>query len=226
MKHDVNEPVYRIRIRMFLGLPDPDPLVRGTYPRIQIRIRICIKMSQILYYGHHFDAEPGPTFHFDADLYSDPTSSYTQVATSDFFTFIHSNAISHCFIFFIDVIDVIIFRMYSNLYRIPYWNFRAKSIVYLYIGRNGCRPESNDPLETISCTTDKNTTEHFRTALFFREWHVGIYVCLREMTEGVANVANIARQVGEAVSVSVRPQFCIPSSDSQRTTILYLNLFT
>jgi hypothetical protein len=47
--NDVNVPVFRIRIRicMFLGLPDPhpDPLVRGTDPRIRIRT----KMSRIPY---------------------------------------------------------------------------------------------------------------------------------------------------------------------------------
>jgi hypothetical protein len=38
-------PVLRIRIRMFMGLPDlhPDPLYRGTDPLIRIRI----KMSRI-----------------------------------------------------------------------------------------------------------------------------------------------------------------------------------
>jgi hypothetical protein len=35
----------RIQIRMSLGLPDPDPLVRGADPRI--RIRISTKMSRI-----------------------------------------------------------------------------------------------------------------------------------------------------------------------------------
>jgi hypothetical protein len=42
----MQEPVLGIRIRiirMFLGLQDPDPLVRGTYPRI----RIHTKMSRI-----------------------------------------------------------------------------------------------------------------------------------------------------------------------------------
>jgi hypothetical protein len=45
-------PVFRIRIikiRMFLGLPDPypDPLDRGEDPTIRIRIRIHTKMSRI-----------------------------------------------------------------------------------------------------------------------------------------------------------------------------------
>jgi hypothetical protein len=52
-KNDVKGPVFRIRIRtwirirMFLGLSDPyaDPFVRGTDPRIRIRIRT--KMSPI-----------------------------------------------------------------------------------------------------------------------------------------------------------------------------------
>jgi hypothetical protein len=35
--------MFRIRIHMFLGLPDPDPLVRGMDPRI----RIHTKMSWI-----------------------------------------------------------------------------------------------------------------------------------------------------------------------------------
>jgi hypothetical protein len=50
--YDVNVPVFRIRIwirriHMFLGIPDPhpDPLVRGTDPRI--RIWIHIEMSRI-----------------------------------------------------------------------------------------------------------------------------------------------------------------------------------
>jgi hypothetical protein len=38
-------PVFRIR--MFLGLPDPDPLDRGTDPRIRISIRIHAKKSRI-----------------------------------------------------------------------------------------------------------------------------------------------------------------------------------
>jgi hypothetical protein len=41
LKNDVNVPLFRIRIRihMFLGFPDkhPDPLVKGTDPRIQLR---------------------------------------------------------------------------------------------------------------------------------------------------------------------------------------------
>jgi hypothetical protein len=32
---------------MFLGLPDPHPLVKGTDPRIRVRIRIRTKMSRI-----------------------------------------------------------------------------------------------------------------------------------------------------------------------------------
>jgi hypothetical protein len=42
LKNDVNIPVFRIRIRigMFLGLPDPHPLVRGTDPRIRIRTKM------------------------------------------------------------------------------------------------------------------------------------------------------------------------------------------
>jgi hypothetical protein len=52
LKNDVNLPVFLIRIwiRMFLGLPDPhpDPLVRGTDPRIQIRT----KMSRISNTGY------------------------------------------------------------------------------------------------------------------------------------------------------------------------------
>jgi hypothetical protein len=45
LKKDVNVPVFRIRIRMFLGLPDPhlDPLVRCRDPKI----RIHTKMSRI-----------------------------------------------------------------------------------------------------------------------------------------------------------------------------------
>ncbi len=35
------------RIHMFLGLPDPDPVVRGMNPGIRIRIRIRTKMSRI-----------------------------------------------------------------------------------------------------------------------------------------------------------------------------------
>jgi hypothetical protein len=43
----MTSPVFRIRICMFLGLPDPhpDPLDRGTDPRIRIRA----KMSRIQY---------------------------------------------------------------------------------------------------------------------------------------------------------------------------------
>ncbi len=49
LKNDVNVPLFRIRIRMFLGLPDPhpDPLVRGMDQRIWVRIRIRTKMSRI-----------------------------------------------------------------------------------------------------------------------------------------------------------------------------------
>jgi hypothetical protein len=36
-------PVLRIRIRMFLGLLDPDPLVRGT---LRIRLRIFLSPSK------------------------------------------------------------------------------------------------------------------------------------------------------------------------------------
>jgi len=32
LKHQYFESVFRIRIHMFLGLPDPDPLVRGMDP--------------------------------------------------------------------------------------------------------------------------------------------------------------------------------------------------
>jgi hypothetical protein len=44
LKNDVNVPIFRIhRIRMFLGLPvqHPDPLVRGTDPRIRISVPKC-----------------------------------------------------------------------------------------------------------------------------------------------------------------------------------------
>ncbi len=52
--------MFRIRIRrtcMFLGLPNPhrDPwLVRGTDPRIRIRIRISNKMSRIRNPAFHY----------------------------------------------------------------------------------------------------------------------------------------------------------------------------
>jgi hypothetical protein len=104
---------------MFLGLPDPhpDPFVRGTDPRIRIRIRT--KMSRIPSTRHQFDAEPGPTFHFDADLNSDPTSSYTQVRKTFFFTFLHSNVL-HCFIFLVNVISVIsVITLIYDLYPDP-----------------------------------------------------------------------------------------------------------
>jgi hypothetical protein len=48
---------HRIQIRMFLGLPDPDPLVRGTDPDLapdRIRLRIlpfshrCVEMTEIM----------------------------------------------------------------------------------------------------------------------------------------------------------------------------------
>ncbi len=39
LKNDVNVPLFRIRIRRFLGLPDPNPLVRGTDVRIHIRTK-------------------------------------------------------------------------------------------------------------------------------------------------------------------------------------------
>ncbi len=48
-KKPINKSVFRIRSRIIhgfrtnLGLPDPDPLVRGTDPSIRIRI----KMSRI-----------------------------------------------------------------------------------------------------------------------------------------------------------------------------------
>ncbi len=45
LKNDVSVPVFRIRIRMFLGLPDP--LVRAADPRIRICIWIRTKMSRI-----------------------------------------------------------------------------------------------------------------------------------------------------------------------------------
>ncbi len=38
----------KIRTRMFLSFPDPDPLVRGTDARIRNRIRIRTKMSRII----------------------------------------------------------------------------------------------------------------------------------------------------------------------------------
>jgi hypothetical protein len=61
---------------MFLGLSDPLP---DSDPRI------CTEMSRIPTIGHHFETVPGPTFHFDANLNSDPNSSYTQVGKMDFF---------------------------------------------------------------------------------------------------------------------------------------------
>jgi hypothetical protein len=42
-------------IRMFLGLPDPDPIVRGTDPRIQIRTKI----SWIPNIAYNVDFVPG-----------------------------------------------------------------------------------------------------------------------------------------------------------------------
>jgi hypothetical protein len=222
MNNDVNvEPVFRIRIStgMLLGLPDPhpDPFVRGTDPRIRIRIRIRTKMSRIPSTRNHFDAEPGPTFHFDAkvpstrnhfdaepgptfqfdaNLNSYPTSSYTQVEKTFFFTFIHSNVL-HCYIFLVNVISVIsVITLIYDLYPDP----------------------------------GRNTTEHLVVPVTvlhsFKVFLVELYENLREMSEGVANVSNIARQIGEAVSVSVRPQFCNPNSDSQRKTILYLILLS
>ncbi len=49
---------------------------------------------------HHFDPDPDPTFHFDADPDLDPTPSFTYVRKSEiFWTFIHSSACLHCFVF-------------------------------------------------------------------------------------------------------------------------------
>jgi hypothetical protein len=80
---------------------------------------ITVMLQQILSYMNHFpvvlfsdvaqhrfDADPGPTFHFDADLNpdpdADPTSSFTHVEKSEFFfTFNNSSASFHCFIFLV-----------------------------------------------------------------------------------------------------------------------------
>jgi hypothetical protein len=52
LKNDVHLPVFRIR--MFLGLPEPhpDPLVRGTDPRIRIGIRWT--RNSAIYSGFHY----------------------------------------------------------------------------------------------------------------------------------------------------------------------------
>ncbi len=59
------------------------------------------------------DADPDPTFHFDADPDPDPNPRFTHVRTI-FFTFIHSCASLHCFIFLVSVIFVIIFNILNS----------------------------------------------------------------------------------------------------------------
>ncbi len=62
---------------------------------------------------HHVDADPDPTFHFDAnpDSYPVPADSLTLAEKSYFFLLIHSSASLHCFIFLVSVIGVIIFNI-------------------------------------------------------------------------------------------------------------------
>ncbi len=60
----------RIRIHMFLGLLDPDPLVRGMDPWIQIRIRIHTKMSWICNTALWFSQDIFFTKMLVPDLYS------------------------------------------------------------------------------------------------------------------------------------------------------------
>ncbi len=56
---------------------------------------------------HSFDAhtDPDPTFYFNADPDPDPTTCLTHNVKSVFFTFFHSCASLHSFIFFVFVIE-------------------------------------------------------------------------------------------------------------------------
>jgi hypothetical protein len=144
MNNDVNVPLFGIRFRMFSGLPDPhpDPFVRGTNTRIRIRIRIRTKMSRTPSTRHHFDAEPGPTFHFDADLDPYPTSSYTQVWKTDFLL-LFTAMLFYMFYLSRQCQGVIIFRTvictaYGTLLKFSGLKHMVP-VVYLYIGWNECR---------------------------------------------------------------------------------------
>ncbi len=60
---------------------------------------------------HLVDADPDPTFHFDADpdLYPDRNPGFTHVGKTELiFTFIHSIASLHNFMFLVSVIGDII----------------------------------------------------------------------------------------------------------------------
>ncbi len=59
--NDVNLLAFQIQIRMFLGLPDPhpDPLVRGTDPRIRIRTKMYRIRNTALGLDSHFQCESG-----------------------------------------------------------------------------------------------------------------------------------------------------------------------
>jgi hypothetical protein len=69
---------------------------------------------------HLLDADSNQTFHFDAvsnpDSGPDPTSSYKQIETLYFFTFISSIASFNCFIFLISVIGDIIFSILDSIF--------------------------------------------------------------------------------------------------------------
>ncbi len=59
---------------------------------------------------HRFDADPDPTFYFDADPVPDPSSIYTQVRKSEI---VFDFSSQHCFIFLISIIDDIIFNIWA-----------------------------------------------------------------------------------------------------------------
>ncbi len=53
---------------------------------------------------HRFDADPDPTFYFDAD------PDFPYAGKFHFFPFFHSSASLHCFVFLVSVIGVVIFN--------------------------------------------------------------------------------------------------------------------
>ncbi len=108
-----------------------------------------------------FDAnpDPDPNFNFDADqdpdLDPDPTTSFRLVLKNlNFFSFIHSIANLHCFIFLVIVKGVISSLFWKVRYLEIFWE---KYSLALHLIEMGTRIRKNDADPTKSATLEKGT---------------------------------------------------------------------
>ncbi len=88
---------------------------------------------------HLFDAEPNPTFHFDADpdqnLGPDPILIFTygMLGNHNFLKLIHSSASLHCFLFLVIVTGFIKFIILGSTVRTWYFEIFRKNYTEFFI---------------------------------------------------------------------------------------------